>query len=114
MKSFVSKNSQTGVGNGITPGGVLPINTVSMFTQVCTVSFGRIFPNNAFSFQTILSWIILESLFPHIFPDKYSRDILWKGLKDWTLENMLNSIVWQEMFIYKKAQKYLQSDIQIY
>ena len=73
MKSSVLRNNQYGVVNGITPGAVQQINTVSTSILVCTVSYGPIYRNKFFSSQIIHFINILESPFHHIFRDKFIR-----------------------------------------
>ena len=74
MKSSVLKNNQIGVVNGIIHGAAQQINMVNMYIQVCTVSYGQTYQNKFFSFQIIHFTNILESLFHHIYQDKFTKD----------------------------------------
>ena len=74
MKSSVLKNKQIGVVNGIIHGAAQQINMVNMYIQVCTVSYGQTYQNKFFSFQIIHFTNILESLFHHIYQDKFTKD----------------------------------------
>ena len=98
MKSSVLRNNQYGVDNGITHGAVQQINTVNMCIQVCTVSYGRTCQNKYFSSQIIHFNNILESLFHHIYQDKFIKDTFWSDLKDKDWESTSNIIVQHETF----------------